>query len=95
MRERWFGATKQRVPQLAVEGEIEFPAEPLVLDELDELDDAQLRKAHDEGTPVVVRADTQEKVVAALARPEVACVLVPTSDLLEIDLVEATYGGSD
>jgi hypothetical protein len=95
LRERWFGATKQRVPQLAVEGEIEFPAEPLVLDELDELDDAQLRKAHDEGTPVVVRADTQEKVLAALARPEVACVLVPTSDLLEIDLVEATYGGSD
>ena len=46
MRERWFGATRQRVPQLAVEGEIEFPAEPLVLDELD---DAVLRKAHAEG----------------------------------------------
>jgi hypothetical protein len=92
LRERWFGATKQRVPQLAVEGEIEFPAEPLVLDELD---DARLLKAHDEGTPVVVRADTKEKVLAALARPEVACVLVPTSELLEIDLVEATYGGSD
>ena len=89
MRERWFGATKQRVPELAVEGEIEFPAEPLVLDELD---DAQLRKAYDEGTPVVVRADTEENVVAALARPEVACVLVPDPKLLEIDLVKATYG---
>ena len=75
MRERWFGSTKQRVPELAVEGELEFPAEPLVLDELD---DAQLRRAHEEGTPVVVRADTEEKVLAALARPEVACVVVPS-----------------
>jgi hypothetical protein len=89
LRERWFGATKQRVPQLAVEGEIEFPAEPLIVDELDE---KTLRVAHDEGTPVVVRADTEEKVLAALARPEVACVLVPSAELLEIDLVEATYG---
>jgi hypothetical protein len=91
LRERWFGATRQRVPQLAVEGELDFPAEPLVLDEID---DAQLRSAHDEGTPVVVRADTKEKVLAALARPEVASVLVPTDkrDLLELDLIEETYG---
>jgi hypothetical protein len=89
LRQRWFGATRQQVPQLAVEGEIEFPAEPLVLDELD---DAALRRAFDEGTPVVVRADTEEKVVAALARPEVACVLVPTKELTEIDLIKATYG---
>ena len=89
MRQRWFGATRQQVPQLAVEGEIEFPAEPLVLDDLD---DALLRKAFDEGTPVVVRADSEEKVLAALARPEVACVLVPTKELTEIDLIEATYG---
>ena len=89
MRERWFGATKQRVPQIAVEGEIDFPSEPLVLDEVD---DETLRAAHEEGTPVVVRADTEEKVVAALARPEVACVLVPDATLVEIDLVKATYG---
>jgi hypothetical protein len=89
LKERWFGATGQRVPQLAVEGEIEFPAEPLVLDELD---DGTLRKAHEEGRPVVVRAGSQEQVLAALARPEVACVLVPTRELLEIDLIEATYG---
>ena len=89
MRKRWFGATRQQVPQLAVEGEIEFPAEPLVVDELD---DTVLRKAFDEGTPVVVRADSVEKVLAALARPEVACVLVPTKELAEIDLIEATYG---
>ena len=89
MRERWFGATKQRVPQLAVEGEIEFPAEPLVLDEVD---DKKLRRAHDDGTPVVIRADTEEKVLAALARPEVACVVVPDEKLLAIDLIERTYG---
>jgi len=77
------------VPQLAVEGEIEFPADPLVVEELD---DEQLRKAHEEGIPVVVRADSEEKVMAALARPEVACVLVPDATLLEIDLVKATYG---
>ena len=91
LRERWFGSTKQRVPELAVEGEIEFPAEPLVLDAID---DKKLRKAHDEGKPVVVRADSEEKVVAALARPEVASVLVPPEkrELLEIDLVGLTYG---
>jgi hypothetical protein len=89
LRERWFGATKQRVPQIAVEGEIDFPSEPLVLDEVD---DEKLRAAHEEGTPVVIRADTEEKVVAALARPEVACVLVPDATLLELDLVKATYG---
>ena len=77
MRRRWFGATRKQVPQLAVEGE---------------LDDARLRAAHEEGTPVVFRADTEEKVLAALARPEVACVLVPTKELTEIDLIEATYG---
>jgi hypothetical protein len=91
LRERWFGATRQRVPQLAVEGEVEFPAEPLVLDEVD---DERLRSAHDEGTPVVVRADTKEKVLAALARPEIASVLVPPDkrELLELDLIEETYG---
>ena len=91
MRERWFGATRQRVPQLAVEGELDFPAEPLVLDEVD---DDRLRTAHDEGTPVVVRADTKEKVLAALARPEVASVLVPPEkrELLQLDLIEETYG---
>lgn len=89
MRKRWFGATRQQVPQLALDGEIEFPSEPIVLEELD---DAKLRKAHEEGIPVVVRADSEDKVLAALARPEVACVLVSDPKLLEIDLVKATYG---
>ena len=92
MRQRWFGATGERVPELAVEGEAEFPAEPLVLDDVSDVD--ALREAFDQGTPVVVRADSAEKILAALARPEVACALVPPAkrDLLDIDLVELTYG---
>ena len=39
-----------------------------------------------------MRADTEEKVLAALARPEVACVVVPDAKLLEIDLVKGAYG---
>jgi hypothetical protein len=92
LRERWFGATRQRVPEIAVEGEIEFPADPLVLDGVDDVD--RLQRAHDEGTPVVVRAATAEEVVRALERPEVATVLVPPEqhELVDLDLVELTYG---
>ena len=91
MRERWLGATGRKVPEIAVEGELDLPAEVLVLDAVDA--DA-LTRAHDEGRPVVVRASTVEDVKAALARPEVACVLVPPSrrDLLDLDLRELTYG---
>jgi hypothetical protein len=42
-----------------------------------------------------VRANTEKKVLAALARPEVACVLVPSKELTEIDLIEKTYGRRD
>jgi hypothetical protein len=92
LRERWFGATRERVPEIAVEGETEFPAEPLVLDDVS--DEQRLRAALDEGTPVVIRADSAEQVVAALRRPEVACVVVPPDkrELLGLDLVERTYG---
>jgi hypothetical protein len=91
VRERWLGATGRKVPEIAVEGELDLPAEVLVLDAVDA--DA-LKRAHDEGRPVVVRASTVEDVKAALARPEVACVLVPPSrrDLLDLDLRELTYG---
>ena len=80
------------MPELAVEGETEFPAEPLVLDDVS--DGERLRAAFDEGTPIVVRADSADGIVAALTRPEVACVLVPADkrELLELDLVELTYG---
>jgi hypothetical protein len=62
---------------------------------LDDVADVpRLRAAHDEGTPVVVRARTADEVRAALARPEVACALVPESarDLLDLDLPTLTYG---
>ena len=41
-----------------------------------------------------MRAGSPEQVKAALARPEVACVLVPADkpELLELDLTELTYG---
>ncbi len=91
MRERWFGATGRRVPEIAVEGELELD-DALVLD--DTMDPALLHEAHEAGRAVVVRADSAEAVRAALERPEVAAVLVPEAkrDLLELDLTELTYG---
>ncbi len=91
MRQRWFGATGRRVPEIAVEGELDV-GDALVVDDVSDAE--SLRKAHDEGTPVVVRAATADQVRAALARPEVASVLVPTTkrDLLELDLTRLTYG---
>ena len=88
MRERWFGATGRRVPEIALEGEIELD-HALVLDAPD--DDA-LRAAHAEGRPVAVRARTADEVKTALARPEVACALVTDAALLDLDLTELTYG---
>ena len=91
MRERGFGATGRLVPELAVEGELDLD-DALVLDDVS--DDAVLRAAHEAGRPVVVRADSAEKVQLALSRPEVASVLVPEAkrELLELDLTELTYG---
>ena len=91
MRERWLGATGRKVPEIAVEGELELPAEVLVLDQLDV---GALQEAHAAGRPGAVRADTPQDVKAALARPEVACVLVPARqrELLDLDLRELTYG---
>ena len=90
MRERWFGATGRRVPELAVEGGLDVTG-ALVLDTLDL---ARMREAFDEGTPVVVQAASPEEIKAALARPEVACALVPPDrpELLTLDLTELTYG---
>ena len=89
MRERWFGKTGRRVPELALEGTLELE-DALVLDGVE--DDASLREAHAQGRPVVVRAVTPEAVKAALGRPEVASVLVPNEELLSLDLTELTYG---
>jgi hypothetical protein len=91
VRERWLGATGVRVPEIAVEGELELPDEVLWLEDADA---ESLRTAHAAGRPVAARADTAEGVKAALARPEVACVLVPPAQraLLDLDLRTLTYG---
>jgi hypothetical protein len=91
LRERWFGASGRRVPEIAVEGELEL-GEALVLDDVS--DEDALKEAHEAGRAVVVRADSPDAVKAALARPEVASVLVPSDrrELLELDLTELTYG---
>lgn len=92
MRERWLGATGRKVPEMAVEGEIDVPESALVLDDVTDLE--ALRSAHAQGRPVLVRASTPEGVREALARPEVACVLVPPDrrNLLDLNLTELTYG---
>jgi len=79
------------VPEIAVEGELDLD-DALVLDGI--ADEAALKEAHESGRPVVVRASSAEAVKQALARPEVATVLVPEShrDLVDLDLTELTYG---
>jgi hypothetical protein len=91
MRERWFGATGRRVPEIAVEGELDLD-DALVLDNAS--DHERLHEAHEAGRPIVVRASTAEEIKAALSHPEVATALVPADrrDLLEVDLRELTYG---
>ncbi len=91
MRERWFGATGRRVPEIAVEGELDVEG-ALVLDDVS--DETGLHVAHRHGTPVVVRAQTAEEIKHALAHPEVSAVLVPADrrELLDLDLRELTYG---
>ena len=91
MRDRWFGATGRRVPELALEGELDVSG-ALVLD--DAGDAERLREAFAAGTPIVVRAASPEQIKAALSRPEVACALLPAdrTDLLALDLTELTYG---
>ena len=93
MRQRWWGSSGRRVPEIAVEGD-----EALALDEalvVGGVSDVEaLRDAFHGGKPVVVRADSAEGVLAALARPEVSAVVVPESkrELLDLDLTKLTYG---
>ena len=93
MRERWFGATGRRVPQIAVEGEDDIPLDDaLVVDGVEDV--GRLEEAHVKGVPVVVRATTAEAVRVALERPEVACVLVPPEqrELRDLDFRQLKYG---
>ena len=91
MRERWFGATGRRVPEIAVEGELDVD-DALVLDDVS--DTASLHEAHEAGRPIVVRARSAEAVKVALSHPEVAVALVPSEQrqLVDLDLRELTYG---
>jgi hypothetical protein len=91
MRERWLGATGIRVPEVAVDGELELPADVLWAEEAD---DEAIKAAHAAGRPIAAHGSTPEQVKTALARPEVACVLVPPErrDLLDLDLTALTYG---
>ena len=88
-RERWFGSTGRKVPELALVGTVDLTGAL----ELDDVGDVEaLRAAHTGGVPVVVHAATIEAVTLALARPEVACVLVADEALLTVDLADLTYG---
>ena len=89
MRERWFGATGRKVPQIALAGTLDLD-DALVLDGVS--DREAIRAAHEQGTPIVVRAASAEDVHAALSLGEVACALVDDEELLEIDLAHLTYG---
>jgi len=89
MRERWFGSTGRKVPEIAFEDAIDLEG-ALVLDDTADLE--AIRAAHDRGTPVVVRASTADEVLAALSHGEVACALVRDEALLSLDLPEMTYG---
>jgi hypothetical protein len=91
VRERWFGATGRRVPEIAVEGELDLD-QALVLD--DATDAERLQQAHEAGRPIVVRAQSAEEIKSALSHPEVAAALVPADrrELLDVDLRELTYG---
>jgi hypothetical protein len=87
VRERWFGATGRKVPEIALEGELDVDG-ALVLDEWS----PDAHAAFERGQPIVIRADTAEAVKDALSHPEVASVLVHDRGLLELDLVKLTYG---
>ena len=89
MRERWFGATGRKVPQIVLEGTLDLDG-ALVMDDASDVE--AIRAAHERGTPVVVRGSTVEEVHAALSLGEVACALVRDEALLELDLAELTYG---
>jgi hypothetical protein len=87
VRERWFGATGHRVPEIALDGELDVEG-ALVLDRWED----EAHAAFERGQPFVVRAHDAAEVKEALAHPEVACVLVRDPTLLELDLVKLTYG---
>jgi hypothetical protein len=89
MRERWFGASGRKVPEIVLEGTIDL-RDALVLDDVSDV--RAIHDAHHAGTPVVDRCSTPEEVHAALSLGPVACALVSDEALLSLDLAEMTYG---
>jgi hypothetical protein len=89
MRERWFGATGRKVPEIVPEGTLDLEG-ALVLDDVSDV--AAIHEAHHAGTPIVVRASTPKQVHAALSLGPVGCVIVTDEALLALDLTEMTYG---
>jgi hypothetical protein len=89
MRERWFGATGRKVPQIVLEGTIDLDG-AMVFSDVSDL--AAIHAAHERGTPVVVRCAGADEVKAALALGEVSCALVRDEALLDLDLPQLTYG---
>jgi len=89
MRERWFGATGRKVPEIALEGTVDLEG-ALVLEDVPDV--RAIHDAHHAGTPVVVRCTTAEEVHAALSLGPVACALVRDEALLSLDLAGMTYG---
>jgi len=89
MRERWFGDTGRKVPEIALAGTIDLEG-ALVLDDVADL--RAIHEAHLAGRPVVVRASGPAEVHVALSLGEVACALVEDESLLALDLAGLTYG---
>ena len=89
MRERWFGATGRKVPEIALEGTVDLEG-ALVLEDVSDV--RAIHDAHHAGIPVVVRCTTAEEVHAALSLGPVSCALVRDEALLSLDLAGMTYG---
>ena len=90
MRERWLGATGLRVPEIAVEGELELPEDVLWLESTTP---RSCKEAHAAGRPVAAHADTPEGVRRLSPTPRSpACSSPPSSrELVELDLTALTY----
>ena len=77
MRERWLGSTGVRVPEIAVEGELDLD-DALVLDDTRDAD--RMHEAHKAGRPIAVRI---------YARTRASYHPVTTRDLDKLGLIPA------
>ena len=92
MRERWFGATGRRVPEIALEGELDLEG-ALVLDDVS--DDERLREAHaagHAGRRPRGHARSGQGGARASRRSRACSSRRERADLLELDLTALTYG---